>query len=205
MEKILILGNGGHARSLADVIEREKKYEIAGYVVNTSSSSFPKNDYEVIGSDTDLKNLYSQGIRSAAIGIGFLGKGNLRQHLYERLKAMGYNLPIICDPSAVIASNVVIGEGTFIGKGAILNTGVRVGRMCILNTGAIIEHDCTIGDFSHVAVRGVLCGSVIVGTSSFIGANATVIQERRIGNNCIVGAGEIVKENIRNGEVICRR
>ena len=68
--------------------------------------------------------------------------------------------------------------------------------MCIINTGAIVEHDCIVDDFSHVAVGAVLCGGVSIGSETLIGANATVIQGRTVGNKCIVGAGEVARKNI---------
>lgn len=199
MEKILILGMGGHAKSLVDAIEREQKYEIAGYIVNDCNDTEADMLYPILGNDDDLPELFLQGIHNAAIGIGFLGRSNLRSVLYSRLKEIGYNLPVVCDPSAIIASDVPIGEGTFIGKGAILNTASRVGKMCIVNTGAIIEHDCQIDDFSHISVGTVLCGGVSIGTEVFVGANATVIQGRKVANGCIVGAGEVIKKNVTNG------
>lgn len=199
MEKILILGTGGHAKSLVDAIEREQKYEIAGYIVNDCNDTEADMLYPILGNDDNLPELFLQGIHNAAIGIGFLGRSNLRSVLYSRLKEIGYNLPVVCDPSAIIASDVPIGEGTFIGKGAILNTASRVGKMCIVNTGAIIEHDCQIDDFSHISVGTVLCGGVSIGTEVFVGANATVIQGRKVANGCIVGAGEVIKKNVTNG------
>lgn len=200
MEKILILGMGGHAKSIVDAIEREQKYEIAGYVVNEYSGGASDNKYPVLGNDSDLQNLYLQGIHNVVVGIGYLGKSNLRKSIYNKLKEIGYNLPVVCDPSAILASSVSVGEGTFIGKGAILNTDSQVGKMCIINTGAIVEHDCKVGDFSHVSVGTVLCGEVTVGTQAFIGANATVIQGQKVADSCIVGAGEVIRKNVMNGK-----
>lgn len=200
MEKILILGMGGHAKSIVDAIEREQKYEIAGYVVNEYNGVVSDKKYPVLGNDNDLQNLYLQGIHSVAVGIGYLGKSDLRKNIYNKLKEIGYNLPVVCDPSAILASGVSVGEGTFIGKGAILNTDSQVGKMCIINTGTIVEHDCKVGDFSHVAVGTVLCGEVSVGKQAFIGANATVIQGRKVADGCIVGAGEVIRKNVMNGK-----
>lgn len=196
MEKILILGNGGHARSLIDVIERQKKYRIAGLVVNEKNADC--DEYPILGNDDDLKRLFDRGIGNAAVGVGYLGKSDIRQRLYEKLMDIGFNLPVICDPSAIMSSRVRIGEGSFIGKGAILNTCTSVGKMCIINTGSIIEHDCMIDDFSHIAVASVLCGGVSVGKASFIGANATIIQGRRVGSNCIIGAGTVIRNSVED-------
>lgn len=200
MEKILILGMGGHAKSITDVIERENKYEIAGYVVNNYVEG-EDIGYPILGTDDDLFSLFKSGIRYAAMGIGYLGKGCLREKLYEKLKKIGFALPIICDPSAIISRKTRIGEGTFIGKGVIINAGADIGNNCIINSGTVIEHDCVVGDFSHISVGAVLCGNVVVGSESFIGANATVIQSVDIGNKVVVGAGEVLKETVNDKEV----
>ncbi|MDE6847497.1 MAG: acetyltransferase [Lachnospiraceae bacterium] len=197
MKQILILGGGGHAASLADILERENKYKIAGFVVNEHMASC-NIKYPVIGTDDDLLNLFQRGIKNAVIGVGYLGKSNLREKLYERLKRIGFDLPFICDPSAIVSEHVEIGEGTSIGKGAIINAGADIGKMCIINTGAIIEHDCIVEDFSHISVGSVLCGSVRVGEASFVGANATVIHGTKIGNHCIIGAGAAVRKNVED-------
>lgn len=195
MEQILVLGHGGHARSLIDILERENKYQIAGYVINDNVID-GSMDYPVIGTDEDLEHLYQNGIRNAALGIGYLGKAELRERLYVKLKDIGFHMPVICDPSAIISEHAKIEEGSFIGKGAIINSDVTVGKMCIINSGAIVEHDCQIGDFSHISVGSILCGGVYIGRASFVGANSTIIQEKTIGKNSIIGAGSVVINDI---------
>lgn len=196
MEQIIILGHGGHAKSVVDAIEKQGKYKIAGYIVNGVTTNDIISDYPIIGCDEDLQTIYKNGIHYAAIGIGFLGKSSLRSILYNKLKKNGYDLPVICDPTAIISNKVKIGEGTFIGKGAIINRDASIGKGCIINTGAIVEHECFVGDFSHIAVGAVLCGNVSIGRETLIGANATVIQCRKVGEKCIIGAGEVVRKDI---------
>lgn len=196
MKKIIVIGSGGHAKSLVDTIEKRGEYEIVGCVVNDGVEWKEGISCPIVGNDDDLEELFAQGIRYAAVGIGYLGKENPRRRLYMRLKEIGFELPVICDYSAIISDRAEIGEGSFVGKGAVVNAGAKIGRCCIINTGAIVEHDCRIGDFSHISVSAILCGSVEVEEDCFIGANATVIQNRRIGSQCIVGAGETVKDNL---------
>ena len=203
MEKIVILGQGGHAKSLIDVIEREKKYEIAGYIISDIEQEKKHENYSVIGRDRDIEKVFRDGIKNAAIGIGYLGKSDVRKRLWAKLKEIGFFFPTVCDPSAILARNTRIGEGCFIGKGVIINTNVTIGEMCIINTGAIIEHDCQVGNFTHVSVGSILCGGVRVGKGSFIGANATVIQERIIGDGCIIGASTAIRENVEDKSMIC--
>lgn len=200
VEKILIIGNGGHARSLIDIIERQKKYTVSGFIVNEKFKD--SGSYPIIGNDNDLEKLFYSGIENAAIGIGYLGKSDVREKLYEKLKRIGYQLPVICDPSAIISEQVKIGEGSFIGKGVIINTCVSIGKMCIINSGAVIEHDCRIADFTHLSVASVLCGEVNVGEASFIGANATVIQQKEIGRRCIIGAGTVIRKQVEDYSMV---
>ena len=189
MEKIILVGYGGHAKSVADCIERKKEYEIAGYMDICECDS----KYSYLGTDDDLEDYFNQGIKYAVVCIGYLGKGTVRQRLYEKLKRIGFYLPIIADPSSIVSETAEIGEGTFIGKNAIVNAGAKIGKMTIINTMALIEHECIVGDFAHVAVGATLCGQVIVEEAAFVGANATVIQNRKIESGRIVPAGAVIR------------
>lgn len=193
MKEIIIIGMGGHAKSITDTIEKANEYKIIGYVSKEKNEGL---NYPYIGDDEMLCDLYRNGISYAALGIGFLGKGNLRQRLYEKLKKIGYVLPAIVDISANVSNYAEINEGAFIGKNTVVNRKACIGKCSIINTSAIVEHDSIVGDFSHIAVGAVICGDVHIGKSTLVGANATIIQQVNIGDNKIIGAGEIVKRDI---------
>lgn len=189
MEDIILVGYGGHGKSVADCIEREKFYKIAGYTDNKEQAC----EYPYLGTDRELLSYYEKGIKNAAVCVGYLGKGCIREKIFENLKEIGYTLPVIKDPSAIISSSAKIGEGTFIGKGAIVNAKAQIGRMVIINSMALVEHECVLEDFSHIAVSAVLCGQVSVGRAAFVGANATVIQGMKIKPHQIVPAGTVIR------------
>lgn len=189
MEDIVLVGFGGHAKSVADCIEREGKYHIVGYTDVKASS----DRYRYLGTDDALEAIFAGGIANAVVGIGYMGKGTIRQKLYGNLKDIGFNLPVIIDPSAVVSSTAIIDEGSFIGKGAVVNAEASIGKMAIINTKALVEHECIVEDFAHVAVGAILCGQVNVGEAAFIGANATIIQCRNVNAGAIIPAGEVVR------------
>lgn len=197
MNDIVIIGGGGHAESVADCIESSSNFRIAGYTDIKPSSM----NYEYLGTDEELAGLFRAGIRYAACGLGYLGQGFLRDRIYNTLRTIGFILPIIFDASAVVAKNITVGEGTFIGKGAIVNANSHIGRMCIINTGAIIEHDNFIDDYVHISSGCVLCGNVRVNHHSFVGANTTVIQGISIGINSIIGASSLVLRNVEENQI----
>lgn len=198
MEKIVLIGAGGHAKTIVDTLERNGNYKLIGFIEREYDKDFSYRGYSIIGIDADLEAIYRNGVQNAVVSIGYLGESSVRERLYIGLKKIGYKFPVIIDGSACVATDVRIGEGTYIGRNAVINANAHVGKMCIINTAAIVEHDCCIGDFSHISVGTVLCGEVKVGKKCFIGANATVLQQRSIGNEVIVGAGTIVTENIKD-------
>ena len=198
MISILLIGFGGHARSVADTIEREGKYHIIGYTDN--NKTIDDGGYSYLGTDDELENIYQNGTHCAAITIGQIGTDSIRHSLYERAKKIGFEFPVIIDPSAIVAPNSIIEEGTFVGKNVVVNSNSHIGKMVIINTGALVEHDNNIGEFCHLAVRSVLGGTVTIGDNCFIGANATIINNLIIGNENVIGAGSLVLHSTKNGE-----
>ena len=190
-EKIILLGCGGHAESTVDAIEAA-----AGFIDKDFPKSFEYRGYRIIGCDNQLEKIYHSGIHYACVCVGFLGVGRIRNKLYSQLKKIGFILPAIIDPSAILAADVDIGEGSFIGKRAVINSNAVIGKMAIINTATVIEHDCVIADFCHIAISSVICGGVYVEENSFVGANTTVIQGIRIGSDTVIGAGAVVVKDI---------
>ena len=99
-------------------------------------------------------------------------------------------------PSAIIAEDADIGEGSMICAGAIIQTGAKIGRHCIINTGSTVDHDCVIGDFCHIAPNSTLCGAVTLGDGVFVGAGTTIIQCLSVGEWSTIGAGSVVVREI---------
>ncbi len=194
---LLLIGGGGHCHSVLDCVRCSGIYERIGIVVNDRSEAVP--GAAVVGSDNDLPQLLQEGWTDAFISVGSIGPTALRRRLYRLVKEIGFEVPVIIDPSAAVAGNVECGEGVFIGKRAVINTGSRIGCCAILNTGSIIEHDCVIGDFSHVSSGTTLCGQVTVGSDSHIGAGTVVRQGITVGISSLIGIGSTVVKNIPDG------
>ncbi len=196
MEDILLIGFGGHCKSIIDSIENRGIYNIYGIIDIKEKIGQGYKGYKVLGTDDNLQEFYNKGIKNVFICIGYIGNSNVRNKLYKIVKNIGFKLPNIIDKTAIIANNVDLGEGIFIGKRAVLNSNVKICNMSIINTGAIVEHESYIGEFSHISIGSILCGNVKVEENVFIGANSTIIQGINVGENTIIGAGSIVLKNI---------
>lgn len=199
MKDIILVGYGGHGKSVEDAIYSMDEYNLVGY---TDLKKHEDCYLPYLGNDDILEDLFATGICNAAIGLGFMGNNNFRDKLYNQLISIGYNLPPIIDSSAVISKSSKISSGTFIGKRTVINAYSSIGKMTIINTGSIIEHGCKVDDYSHIAVGAVLCGNVKVKDHTFIGANSTIMQGITIDSYSIIGAGTLIIENVEKGSTV---
>lgn len=199
--KILLVGGGGHCRSVLDCLRQSEVYSEVGIVVQDSPLQKPIFEIPIIGTDADLPSLFAEGWTAAAVTVGSVGHPQIRRYLFQRLKEIGFLLPPIVSSHAVIGQEVFIEEGVFIGKRAVVNAGSHIGPCAIINTGAIVEHDCMIKNFVHISPGAVLCGGVQVKENSHVGAGAVVRQEICIGQDSAIGAGSVVVQNIPDGVV----
>lgn len=192
---VIILGAGGHAKVLIDTLLL-RSVEIAGIVDpdpekhGTTILGIP-----VIGND-DVVLKKGPGAVMLVNGIGSVKQTALRKHLFDTFKARGFTFASVLHPSAVIAANVLLAEGVQVMAGSIIQASSTIGRNVIINTQAAVDHDCNIGDHSHVAPGVTLSGSVVVGEGAHIGVGATVLQNVRIGRNSIIGAGAVVLQDV---------
>lgn len=192
----VIIGAGGHAKTVADILKRNDK-TVAG-VVDVSGSTGSFMGYSVLGSDDLLPELYDAGIRNAAMGIGHVGNTLARSRSYMQLREIGFELPVLIHPDAVVADTACCGQGSMIGACCIVNADAKIGNLCIVNTGAVIEHDACIKDGAHIAPKAVVLGRAVIGENTLVGAGSVVLQGVQIGRDCIIGAGSVILHDLED-------
>jgi len=188
--EIILIGGGGHCRSVIDVIELEAKYKIAGVIDKKELIGQDILGYKVIGCDDDLAELFKR-YKLAIVTVGQIQSSTLRVKLFTLLKDIGYTLPSIISPLAYLSKHATIGEGTIIMHHALVNANAKIGRNCIINTKALIEHDAIVEDNSHISTGAIINGGVVVKESSFVGSNAT--SKEYIEIDGFIKAGSVVK------------
>lgn len=200
MKLILLVGGGGHCHSCIDVIEAGGIYQIKG-VIQPKKSFELISGYSVIGTDEDLPKMLND-TKSALITVGQIKKSETRIRLFNLLKELGANLPVIISPRAYCSKNAVVGEGSIIMHGAIVNAGARIGKNCIVNSQALVEHDVKIDDHCHISTGARVNGAVSIAKGSFVGSGVIIKQGIRIGENVIIGAGQIVLQDLPNYSIV---
>lgn len=192
MEEIILVGGGGHCRSVIDVIEAEAKFKVAGIIDKAEYLGEAVLNYKVIGSDRDFQEL-SREYKYALVTIGQIKTSDLRMKLYERVKNAGFMVPTIVSPRAYVSKYAQLGEGTVIMHDALVNANVVIGKNCIINTKALIEHDSQVGDHCHISTSVTVNGGVHIADSCFIGSNAVTKEGIEINEGSFVKAGQLIK------------
>lgn len=195
MKKIIIIGTGGHSKVIINILEKTNK-KIYG-LLDDDVTKIGKNiyNYPILGTTQDIKKYCDNYNFIIAIGNNYI-----RKKIAENNKNLNFISAI--DPSAIIAKNIAINEGTVIMPKAIINQDSIIGKHCIINSGSIIEHDNIINDYVHLSPGTNLGGTVEIGELSHIGIGATIINNITIAPEVIIGAGAVVIRNILSKQTV---
>jgi sugar O-acyltransferase (sialic acid O-acetyltransferase NeuD family) len=186
MNRLIIIGAGGHGKVLADIAVKNGYTDIFFVDDNARGNCM---GFEIIGTCDNLTSL-NNGASDFVIGIG---NNAVRKKISEKYDV---NWISLIHPSAQIATNVSVGRGSVVMAGAVVNPCTSIGEDCIINTCAVVEHDNVIDNYVHISPNATLGGAVCVGEKTHIGIGTTVINNIDICNSCIIGAGAVVTKNI---------
>lgn len=192
MKKIILVGGGGHCKSVIDVIETEGKFKIAGIIDRPNLLGSKILGYSVIGCDNDLNSL-AKKYPYALITVGQIKTSTLRKKLFNLVDKAKFILPKVISPFAYVSKHSLIGRGVIVMHNSIINANSSIGDNCIINTGALVEHDCNIFQNCHISTNATVNGGVNIKSGCFIGSNATIKQNITIKENSFIKACSFVK------------
>lgn len=191
-KKVVIIGAGGHAKVIADIIQKSHDNIIGFLDDKLEKGKKVISNYEVIGTLGDIERIQKED--KDVTFIIAIGDNKTRKEIAEKYKNLSCYTAI--HPSAQIGLDVVIEDGTVVMANTCINSSAKIGKHCIINTGAIIEHDNRIEDYVHISPNVALGGTVLIGKNTHIGIGATIKNNIIICPNCTVGAGAVVTKNI---------
>ncbi len=183
MKNLIILGAGGHGKSVAWVAKTTKKWKKVYFLDDNVS-----ND-QVIGKFND-RHKYKHNDFFVAIG-----NNHKRKEIYLTLKLEGFTLPPIISPTSDV-TNAKVGNGSIIMNRCFVNVDTLIEEAVIINNHVVIEHDCVISSFSHISPSVNIAGTSKIGEKCWIGIGSNIIHNLTIINNVIIGAGSTVIDSI---------
>lgn len=193
--RVLIIGAGGHAQVVADILLR--RYEQGagirpvGYL-DDSPHLFGKDllGIPVVGAVVSCSTVPHDAVVIA------IGENRTRARIFHILKQQGERFVNAIHPAAVVAPDVRLGEGIVICAGVVVNPYATIGDNVILNTCCSVDHHGKIEEHVHIAPGTHLGGNVHIETGAFIGIGSAIIPRRCIGQWAVVGAGAAVTTDI---------
>ena len=191
MNDILLIGGGGHCKSVIDVIEQEGRFNIVGIVERPDFLETDVLGYQIIGNDSDLGDL-AKKYEYALITVGQIKSPSLRIKLFDLATKAGFTLPNIISPNAYVSKHSSIGKGVVVMHNAIVNANASIGDNCIINSKALIEHDCLISKHCHISTNATINGGVTVESGCFVGSGSTTKELITISENSFIKAGSLV-------------
>ena len=188
---LLVIGCGGHARSLIDVVESSDSWYVVGLVGFPEELRQEVLGYAVLGTDQDLPDLRKE-CPHALLAIGQIGLSKTRKRLVNVLEGLDFVMPTVISGFSHVSRHSHLGAGTVVGHGVIVNSGAYIGDHCIINSKALIEHDVVIGDYCHISTGALVNGGVQIGSGSFIGSGALLREGLHLPAETVISAGKRV-------------
>ncbi len=201
MQRVIILGSGGHGQVVADVLQRAYEANSSFVPIGYVDDDPQRVGQEFLGLSVLAFIADLPTIPHEAVVIG-IGNNSTRRHFFNLLHNSGEQFFVARHPSAIIAPDVRIEPGTVICAGVIVNPGSIIGSNIILNTGCSVDHHSQIGSHTHIAPGVHLGGEVRIGEGCFIGIGATVMPQREVGDWSVVGAGALVHRHVPERAVV---
>lgn len=196
MKRLVIVGAGGHGRSVAEAVLDAGVFQLAGFLDDAAPVLGRVWDWPVLGSTAEL----ASGRQHAEVAIVAIGNNGLREKLHQRLYAAGFELATVVHPRAIVSPRGCVGPGCAIMAGAIIGTGAQLGAGVIVNCGAVVDHDGRVDDFGHLGVHAAMAGGSVLGRGAWMQAGAVLGYGAMVGAGVVLAPGEAVHTTInKNG------
>nr|WP_144921576.1 acetyltransferase [Paenibacillus bovis] len=189
---VIIIGNGGHAGVLTEILLQQKRTIIGFTAPEKQENQF---GIKYLGSDEVINTFNNQKIE-LVLGIGAVDVSETRSIKFKEFKEKRFDFATVIHKSSIISPSAILGEGVHVMAGSVIQSFVNITDNTIINTSSSIDHDSYIGKHSHVAPGATISGGVKVGQLTHIGAGAIIIQNIQIGSHVMIRAGSLVKQHV---------
>jgi sugar O-acyltransferase (sialic acid O-acetyltransferase NeuD family) len=186
MSRLLIIGAGGHGRSVAEIVLMSNEHELVGFLDDASPGLTDVWGRPVLGPIAAL-----QEVRQTAEGIIVaIGNNRLRRQLCEQAEAAGFRLVTVIHPRAIVSVRAAIGPGSAIMAGAVLGTESELGRGVIVNSGAVVDHHCRVDDFGHLGTNASMAGESRLGCCAWMQSGSSLGYRVEVPADAVLLPGE---------------
>jgi sugar O-acyltransferase (sialic acid O-acetyltransferase NeuD family) len=185
VRRLLIVGAGGHGRSVAETVLAAGVYELAGFVDDAAPGLAQVAGHPVLGTTHDLAFYRTL----ADVAMVAIGNNGLREALCNKLIAAGFELASVVHPRAIVSPSAVVGPGSAIMAGSIVGTEARLGCGVIVNCGAVVDHDAQVHDYGQLGVNACMSGGSVLGRNAWMQAGTALGYGIKVADGAVLLAG----------------
>lgn len=185
MQKVIIIGSGGHGRSVAESIIQTGEFTLIGFVDDSFIPGATLWGHPIFGKINDLADLQ----HLANFAVVAIGNNDVREKIFSLLNAIDFKLASVFHPKSIISPSAVIGEGTVVMAGGVVGTEAKLGRGVIVNCGATVDHHCIVADFGHLGVNASMAGGSSLGELAWLQAGSALGYGINIPAKTIISPG----------------
>ena len=193
MKPLILIGGGGHCKSVIEVAESIGR-TIQGILDVPSEVGKQVLGYPIIDTDAAIPDFVNTC--EFVVTVGFIKNPALRTGLFNKVIEAGGTLATLVASTAYVSRHAKIGKGTVVMHHAFVNAGAEVGDNVILNTFCNIEHNAYVGHQCHVSTGVMVNGDCKIGNNCFIGSQSVLANGISICDDVLVGAGSLVRKSI---------
>lgn len=157
----VIYGAGGHASVVADLVA------LQGGIVEVFFDDQAKDAPE------SLIKPYGEHVHSDSKIIIGIGNNTIREKVAFKVR---HQFGTLIHPSAYVAKDVELGEGTVVLANAVVQSKAKIGKHVIINAGVCIDHDAVINDFVLVYPNAYVGGGAILEKGVLVNAGAVILR-----------------------------
>ncbi|MBI9043014.1 MAG: NeuD/PglB/VioB family sugar acetyltransferase [Anaerolineaceae bacterium] len=199
---ILVIGAGGHGKSIVGIIQAMRNWRIVGFIDDSIQPGTRILDIPVVGSLKDLEKFQQKGIRLAANGVGGINKPQVRINIFAQLARAGFVCPSLVHPSSVVEPSASLEAGVQVMPNCYIGPDCSIGFGSVLNNGVCLSHDTKIGRVVNLSPNATLAGGVTIDDFSQIGMGATINLNVSIGSWSRVGNSATIKDHVPDETIV---
>lgn len=202
VDKVVVIGAGGHGRVCAEAA-LAAGLQVLAFCDAAMDTGTSVNGIEVVKAESVARLADRFDFADTGLVVA-LGNNDTRMELIAEADDLGFALPTIIHPSAVVSPSAVIEPGTVVIANSVVNANSRIGRGCILNTACSIDHDNVLADGVQICPGVRSAGTVTIGEKTFVGTGAVITPGVTIGRGVHIMAGALVIGDIADDKQVRR-
>ncbi len=189
---LIIFGNSQIAELAEFYFRHDTKLEVAAFTVDGEFVTESAFCGKPVVAFEDVAKAFAPEEYDGFVALAYTKLNSLRAQKYHEMKAKGYRLASYISNRATIWPGFAVGDNCFILEDNTIQPFARIGKNVTLWSGNHIGHHSVIHDHCFLASHIVVSGGVEIGEYSFIGVNATLRDQIKVGRKCVVGAGTLM-------------